>query len=116
VKNQLGVNNWDGDATYTVAQTNLSERMDYVLSDKQRRFARYSYLSHDQRPVVLNNGAQQYNGSGANIDTYLQSRYAAALNDTYVFSPTLIGFFGVGFVRRVNNDNYGAFGQASPFS
>jgi hypothetical protein len=50
VKNQLGVNNWDGDATYTVAQTNLSERMDYVLSDKQRRFARYSYLSHDQRP------------------------------------------------------------------
>jgi len=111
---QLGVNNWYADATYKVAQTNLSERADYVISDKQRLFARYSYLTRDQSPDVLINGAQQYNGSGANIDHYLQSRYAAVLNDTYTFTPTLVGSFGIGFVRRVNNDSYGAFGQAPP--
>lgn len=114
VNDQLGVNNWYADATYAVGQTNLSERVDYVLSDKQRLFARYSYLTRDQRPTTLINGAQQYNGSGSNIDIYLQSRYAATLNDTYIFSPSLVGSFGVGFVRRVNNDSYGAFGQTAP--
>ncbi len=116
VNDQLGVNNWYADKVYIVGQTNLSERLDYVLSDKQRIFARYSSLTRDQRPTTLINGTQQYNGSGANIDTYLQSRYSATLNDTYVFSPSLVASFGAGFVRRVNNDSYGAFGQASPSS
>jgi hypothetical protein len=114
VNNQLGVNNWYADATYTVGQTNLSERVDYVISDKQRLFARYSYLTRDQRPTTLIYGAQQYNGSGANIDTYLQSRYSATLNDTYILSPSLVASVGVGFVRRVNNDSYGSFGQSVP--
>jgi len=116
VNNQLGVKNWYGDATYTVSQSNLSERVDYAASEKQRLFARFSYLTRDQRPVTLIKGAQQYNGSGANIDVYLQKRYAVALNDTYIFSPTLVGSFGVGFIRRVNNDSYGAFGQEPPSS
>ena len=114
--NQMGVQNWYEDATYTVSQSNFSERADYVVSNKQRIFARYSYLSRNQSPTVLINGAQQYNGSGANIDTYLQSRYAAVLNDTYTFSPTFVGSFSGGFIRRVNNDSYGAFGQKSPDS
>ncbi len=113
---QLGVQNWYQDATYTVSQSNYSERADYVISNKQRIFARYSYLSRNQSPTVLINGTQQYNGSGANIDTYLQSRYAAILNDTYTFSPTLVGSFGVGFIRRVNNDSYGSFGEPPPSS
>lgn len=116
VRNQLGVNNWYGNGTYTVSQSNLSERLDYVPSDKHRLFARFSYITRDQRPDVLINGAQQYNGSGANIDVYLQKRYAAALNDTYIFSPTFVGSFGVGFIRRVNDDSYGAFGQKAPSS
>ncbi len=114
--NQMGVQNWYEDATYTVSQSNFSERADYVVSNKQRIFARYSYLSRNQSPTVLIDGAQQYNGSGANIDTYLQSRYAAVLNDTYTFSPTFVGSFSGGFIRRVNNDSYGAFGQKSPDS
>jgi hypothetical protein len=47
------VNNGYADATYTVGRTNLSERVDYVISDKQRLFARYSYLIRDQRPITL---------------------------------------------------------------
>lgn len=113
-KDQFGVNNWYRDASYTVGERNLSERVDYALSSRQRWFARYSYLTRDQRPTVLINGTQQYNGSGANIDTYLQQRYAAMLNDTVTFSPTLVGSFSAGFIRRVNNDSYGAFNQAAP--
>ncbi|MES2390193.1 MAG: TonB-dependent receptor [Acidobacteriota bacterium] len=113
---ELGVNNWYADSVYIVGQSNLSERIDYVLSDKQRLFARYSLLTRDQSPTTLILGAQQYNGSGSNIDTYLQSRHAAILNDTYIFSPTLVGTLSVGFLRRVNNDSYGAFGIPAPTS
>ena len=113
---ELGVNNWYADSVYIVGQSNLSERIDYVVSDKQRLFARYSLLTRDQSPTTLIFGAQQYNGSGSNIDTYLQSRHAAILNDTYIFSPSLVGTFSVGFLRRVNNDSYGAFGTPSPAS
>ena len=57
--NQLGVNNWFADATYTVSQMNLSDRLDYIVSDKQRLFARFSLLTRDQRPTTLILGAQQ---------------------------------------------------------
>ena len=53
----------------------------------------------------------QYNGSGANLDTYLQWRTSVNVNDTYTFSPTLVGTFSYGLARRVNNDSYGGYGM-----
>ena len=45
-------------------------------------------------------GVQQYNGSGSNLDTYLQWRTRLLVNDTYAFSPTFLGSFTYGFARR----------------
>jgi hypothetical protein len=67
-RNQLGVDNWTADKTYTVSQRNLNLRVDHVLSPKQSLFARFSRVTRNQVPEVLIAGAQQYNGSGANIE------------------------------------------------
>ncbi|MGH9521469.1 MAG: TonB-dependent receptor domain-containing protein [Terriglobales bacterium] len=113
---RLGVQNWFADKTYRVAQRDLSARVDHTISDKQRLFARYSRLTRNQSPDTLIFGAQQYNGSGANIDTFLQFRQSFTINDTYAFSPNFLGSFSYGYVRRVNNDSYGSSGVPAPSS
>jgi hypothetical protein len=115
-RNQLGVNNWTADKTYQVGQRNLNLRVDHVIDNKQSIFARVSRVTRNQVPTVLIDGAQQYNGSGANIDTFLQYRTAAMVTDTYVFSPTLLGSFAYGFARRENVDTFGSYGEAAPAS
>ena len=59
-------------------------------------------------------GAQQYNGSGANIDTFRQYRTAAMINDTYAFSSSVLASIAYGFTRRENVDTFGGYGQAPP--
>lgn len=113
-RNQLGVDNWTADKTYTVAQKNLNLRVDHVISPKQSVFARFSRVTRNQVPEVLIAGAQQYNGSGANIDTFLQYRTAAMMTETYAFSPELLGSFAYGFSRRENVDTFGSYGDAAP--
>src|SRR5262249_29858418 len=71
-RDQLGVSNWFGDKTYQVAQRDLSVRVDHTISDKQHLFVRYGRLTRNQFADTLIFGAQQYNGSGANLDTFLQ--------------------------------------------
>ena len=110
------MNNWSADKTYQVGQKDFSTRIDHVISDKQRLFGRYSRLTRNQFPEVLIFGVQQYNGSGANIDTFLQYRTSVALNDTYSFSPTFVGSFGYGFTRRQNVDTFGSWGTPPPSS
>ena len=113
-RNQLGVNNWSADKTYQVGQRNLNLRVDHVISNKQSLFARVSRVTRDQSPEVIIAGAQQYNGSGANIDTFLQYRTAVMVNDTYAFSSAFLGSFAYGFSRRENVDTFGSFGEPPP--
>jgi hypothetical protein len=107
---QIGGNNWYVDSNYFVGQMEEAGRVDQYFSDKSRMFVRYSRLTRDQYPDVLFPGINSVNGSGANLDTYLQFRTSVTLNETYTFSPTLVGAFSYGFARRVNHDSYGGFG------
>jgi hypothetical protein len=113
-RNQFGVDNWTADKTYTVSQRNLNLRVDHVLSPKQSVFARVSRVTRNQVPEVLIAGAQQYNGSGANIDTFLQYRTAGMVTDTYAFSSAFLGSFAYGFSRRENVDTFGSYGESAP--
>ena len=107
---QIGGNNWYVDSNYFVGQREVAGRVDQYFSDRNRAFVRYSRLTRDQYPDVLFPGINSVNGSGANLDTYLQWRTSVALNDTYTFSSSFVGSFSYGFARRVNHDSYGGFG------
>jgi hypothetical protein len=109
---KVGTSNWAADSTYQVDQLDLTERADQVISDRQHAFIRFSRVDRDQFATPLIYGVQQYNGSGSNLDTYLQWRTSVAINDTYTFSPTFVGSFTYGFARRQNNDSYGSFGES----
>lgn len=117
VVDQIGVANVNADgnvATYQVGQSDLSERVDHAISDKQHFFAEYSRLTRNQHAPPIIFGAQQYNGSGSNLDTFLQNRQAVTLGDSYAFSPTFIMSLGFGFLRYNDHDTYGSFGSAPP--
>jgi len=107
---QIGGNNWYEDENYFVGQMEEAGRIDHYFSDRSRLFGRYSRLTRNQYPDVLFPGINSVNGSGANLDTYLQFRTSVTLNETYTFSPTFVGTFSYGFVRRVNHDSYGGYG------
>ena len=108
---QIGGLNWSSDKTYTVGQQEESFRIDHNLSGRQRLFGRYTRLIRDQNPQVLIPGVQQYNGSGADIDHYQQWRNAVTLDDTFTFSPRLVGSFRYGFARRLNYETWGGVGM-----
>jgi hypothetical protein len=108
---QIAGNNWYQDANYFVGQKEEAGRLDHYFGDKNRLFGRYGRLTRDQYADTLISGVHQYNGSGANLDTYLQWRTSINLNDTYTFSPTFVGTFSYGFARRINNDSYGGYGM-----
>ena len=107
---QIGAFNWFGDKTYTVGQQQESVRIDHNISTRQRIFGRFSRLMRDQNPDVLISGVQQYNGSGANIDHYQQWRHSFTMDDTFTFSPTMVGSLRYGFARRYNHETWGGIG------
>jgi hypothetical protein len=111
VRPQIGSPNWFEDATYQVGQRQASVRLDHSITDRNRIFGRYSDLTRDQSPTVLIPGVHQYNGSGANIDHYLQWRKAFTVDDTHTFSPSFVGSIRYGFARRVNYEYWGGYGQ-----
>ena len=113
---QIGTFNWYDDKTYTVGQQQESVRIDHTLSNRQRLFGRFSHLTRNQTPEVLIPGVHQYNGSGANIDTYLQWRNSFTLDDTITFSPSMVGSLRYGFARRLNGETWGGVGlDSAPF-
>jgi hypothetical protein len=108
---QIGVENWYLDKTYRVGQRDSSVRIDHVVSDRQRLFGRFGKVTRDQNAETLIAGVQQYGGSGSDIDNYRQWRWSFTLDDTYTFSPTLVGSLRYGFTRRYNYEYWGAVGM-----
>lgn len=108
---QIGVNDWASAKTYRVGQREISVRIDHLVSDRQRLFGRYSRLIRDQAAETLIEGVRQYGGSGADIDTYKQWRHSFVLDDTYTFSPSLVGSLRYGFTRRHNYETWGGVGM-----
>src|SRR5262249_608279 len=114
---QVGRFNWAETSVYTVKQRQVSARVDHIISEKQRLFVRFGRLIRDQiadNPLIP--GIWGFsNASGSSVDMtdlehLIRRFYNAGMDDTYSFSPTFIGSFRYGFVRKVNTSERGALG------
>jgi hypothetical protein len=82
----------------TVGQDSFGIRLDERTSDKNQIYGRVSY---NRSPTV---SANNYGTIGAPVPAYQTfARRGAVLDDTYVFSPTLVGNFKYGFNRLIND-------------
>ncbi len=113
---QVGRYNWFGSGVYRVRQEQVSLRMDHSLSDRQRMFGRFSLLTRTQRPDALFPGlyatptaASTDSSSDLNIDT--RHFRSVVLDDTYTFSPSLLGSIRYGFSRRLGTNTYDGTGK-----
>ena len=107
VPTQIGLYNWAQPGGTDNSATQLSQRIDQVISGKQRLFGRFSIIDtvgKTPRAVPglytapLGGGAQ---GQAARF-------YTASLNDDYVFSPTLILSVRYSLARYWNDIRYSA--------
>jgi hypothetical protein len=109
---QIGRFNWASTAVYTVKQKQVSGRIDHVLSDRHRIFGRVTRLVRDQRSDTFFPGVFAFPAEGSS-DLGVDLRYftSVALDDTFTFSPTLVGSFRYGFSRRFTTARNGASGS-----
>lgn len=112
---QINKFNWSDTATYTVRQRNINNRIDHIISDKQRIFVRFGLLTRDQAvDKELIRGIWGFNTNNAvdSADLGLLNRkfYNVGVDDTITFSPTLVGSFRYGFVRKENASSRGGTG------
>ncbi len=89
---QLAAYNWALSKTYAVSQSQTAVRIDHVLSDKQRLFSRFGLLDRDQNAEDLFYGATSYPvQGGTDLGRLFRRRVSFGIDDTIVFSPTLVG-------------------------
>jgi hypothetical protein len=109
---QLEALNWIGTGATVLPQTQISFRVDHNVSDRQRVFWRYGMLRLRQMNDELIRG--QYSiapdGTGGLARENPRRFYNIGLDDTYTFSPSLIGSFRYGFVRKVQLNLRGGVG------
>jgi len=87
------------------AQNQYNARFDYVLSSKQRLFARYTWWHlQDTGQAGLGNYGGWKTGGGAERSTSEQ----AVLGDTYTFSPKTVLDLRLSYLRMIAYDSYPA--------
>ncbi len=94
--------NWIDTTTFSATTYNFQARIDHQLSQKQRLYARFSTLRHDQEPTPnFFDGAYMFGTSRDISNMELDSRrhYSLALNDTIIFSPSFVGTISYGYTR-----------------
>ncbi|MFB3905063.1 MAG: carboxypeptidase regulatory-like domain-containing protein [Acidobacteriota bacterium] len=96
---QIGRYNWAAVGIVGVDQSQFSARVDQVISDRQKMFARFSRLTREAASPVLFDGAYS-TPEGENLGTEWRTFDSVAVDDTYTFSPTLVGSFRYGFAQR----------------
>ena len=89
-----GLSNWAISKVYYVSQRQYSGRIDRYLSDNQRLFGRFSYLTRTNDSDGVPDGMLAPN-QGHGITRFLNF----ALDDTIVFSPSFVGSFRGGALR-----------------
>ncbi len=94
--------NWIDSTTFSPITYNFQVRVDHQFSQSNRLYARFSNLRHDQEPSPnFFDGAYMF-GTGrdiSNMETDSRRHYSFALNDTHVFSSSLVGTFSFGYTR-----------------
>jgi hypothetical protein len=109
---QLGAINWAGSKTYTVDQDQVGARIDHVISDRQRLFGRFGVLdrlqaSDDFFPGVTSIGSQ----GGTDLGVLFRRRINFGVDDTFVFSPSLVASFRAGLLSYTSRSTGGAYGS-----
>jgi len=109
--------NWGLSGIYVVSQTAFNTRIDHNFSERHRLFGRFSLMRRLQDPQVLIPGAYSYAGLGtADNDINRRNMHSVALDDTYTFSPTLVGTFRYGYSRYLSRVTVGGNGlEATAF-
>jgi Carboxypeptidase regulatory-like domain/TonB dependent receptor-like, beta-barrel len=94
--------NWIDSTTFSATTYNFQVRIDHQLSQKQRLYARFSNLRHDQEPTPnFFDGAYMFGTSRdiSNMETDSRRHYSFALNDTIIFGPSSVGTVSLGYTR-----------------
>jgi hypothetical protein len=109
---QLEELNWIATGLTQFPQTQLSWRIDHVISDKQRIFGRYGILKLNQTNAELIRGQHSIAPEGTSGLARENTRrfHNFGFDDTYTFSPSFIGSFRYGYVRKLQLNLRGAVG------
>lgn len=111
VEPQLAAYNWGLSKVYTVDQDQLGVRIDHAISDKHRLFGRIGWLDRLQLADELIPGATSFpvNGS-SDLGRLFRRRLSVGIDDTYVFSPSLVGSIRLGVLSYSSNSTVGGAG------
>ena len=95
--NTTGANNFTTPSSQRIDKDIFTVKIDHQISEKQRISGRYSFDDSPwNRPIIYGNIGSPSNGP----QTF--GRKGVVLDDTYTFSPSLLGSFKYSFNRLVN--------------
>lgn len=107
----LGTYNWGLSKILAVSQSQTAVRIDHVLSDKQRLFSRFGILDRDQNTEDLIYGVTSFPvEGGSGLGRLFRRRVSFGIDDTIVFSPTLVGSVRLSGLSYSSNQTVGAAG------
>lgn len=95
---QIGLYNWVAPGGSQVPATQISQRLDQVISGKQRLFGRFGFMNYLTQFPELPKGLYAA-PIGGNPNGDFRHYYTASLNDDYLFSPSLILSVRYNFAR-----------------
>jgi len=101
VPTQIATPNWASSMNFTTYVQNWQSRIDQQIGSKQRLFARVAVLNHIASPdPAYFVGAYNVPPNGvSNLNTDLRRQKSVSLDDTIVFTPTLVGSVRAGYSR-----------------
>jgi len=95
---QIGLYNWAAPTGSQVPATQVSQRIDQVISSKQKLFGRFGFMNYLTQFPELPKGLYTAPIGGA-VNGDWRHFYTTSLNDDYLFSPTLILSLRYNFAR-----------------
>jgi hypothetical protein len=108
----IGALNWAASGVYTVDQSQTSARIDHVVSDKNRLFGRIGWLDRLQLADELFPGVTAFPTVGStDLGRLFRRRLSLGIDDTHMFSPTLVGTFRAGVLSYTSESTGGAAGR-----
>ncbi len=98
VPTQIGVYNWVAQSRNRVPSKQISQRIDHMLSPRQRLFGRFGFMDFAVHFTAVPQGLRNAPiGGTPNAD--FRHFYNASINDDYTFSPTLVASLRLAFSR-----------------
>ncbi len=95
---QIGAYNWVAQSSYTLPAKQISQRIDHVLSPRQRLFGRFGFMTYAQHFKAVPQGLRD-SPVGGTPNADFRRFYNASLNDDYTISPTAVFSLRLAFSR-----------------